>query len=31
MPIWLFQRYLAARARGTWPTLDRVPAPAQRA
>ncbi len=30
MPIWLFHRYLAARARNTWPTLDRPPAPAQR-
>ncbi len=30
MPIWLLQRYLAARARGTWPTLDRPAAPAQR-
>jgi phenylpropionate dioxygenase-like ring-hydroxylating dioxygenase large terminal subunit len=30
MSIWLFQRYLAARARGTWPTLDRPAAPAQR-
>ncbi len=31
MPIWLFQRYLGARARGTWPTLDRPDAVAQRA
>lgn len=31
MPIWLFQRYLGARARATWPTRDRPPAPAQRA
>lgn len=31
MPIWLLQRYLAARARGTWPTLDRPAAPSQRA
>lgn len=31
MPIWLIQRYLAARSRGTWPTLDRPAAPAQRA
>src|SRR4029434_2923596 len=31
MPIWLLQRYLAARARGTWPTLDRPTAPSQRA
>ncbi len=30
MPIWLFQRYLAARARGTYPTFDRPAAPAQR-
>jgi len=30
MPIWLIQRYLAARARGTWPTFDRPPAPSQR-
>jgi hypothetical protein len=30
MPIWLIQRYLAARARGTYPTHDRSPAPAQR-
>ena len=30
MPIWLFQRYLAARIRGTWPTHDRPAAPAQR-
>jgi phenylpropionate dioxygenase-like ring-hydroxylating dioxygenase large terminal subunit len=30
MPIWLFQRYLAARARGVWPTLDRPAAAAQR-
>ncbi|MEO6740954.1 MAG: aromatic ring-hydroxylating dioxygenase subunit alpha [Chthoniobacteraceae bacterium] len=30
MPIWLFQRYLGARARGTWPTHDRPPAPSQR-
>jgi phenylpropionate dioxygenase-like ring-hydroxylating dioxygenase large terminal subunit len=30
MPIWLIQRYLAARARGTYPTHDRPPAPAQR-
>lgn len=30
MPIWLFHRYLAARARGTWPTFDRPAAPAQR-
>jgi hypothetical protein len=30
MPIWLFQRYLAARARGTYPTLDRPAAPSQK-
>ncbi len=30
MPIWLIQRYLAARARGTYPTHDRPPAPGQR-
>jgi phenylpropionate dioxygenase-like ring-hydroxylating dioxygenase large terminal subunit len=30
MPIWLFQRYLAARARGVWPTYDRSAAPSQR-
>ena len=30
MPVWLIQRYLAARGRGTWPTLDRPAAPAQR-
>ena len=30
MPIWLFHRYLAARMRGTWPTLDRPAAPSQR-
>ena len=31
MSIWLFQRYLAARARGTWPTMDRPAAAGQRA
>jgi hypothetical protein len=31
MPIWLLQRYLAARARNTWPTADRPPAASQRA
>ncbi len=31
MPIWLIQRYLAARARGTYPCVDEPPAPAQRA
>ena len=30
MPVWLFQRYIAARARGTYPTLDRPAAPGQR-
>jgi len=30
MSVWLIQRYLAARARGTWPTLDRPAAPSQR-
>lgn len=30
MPIWLFHRYLAARARGTWPAMDRPAAPGQR-
>lgn len=30
MSIWLIQRYLAARARGSWPTLDREAAPGQR-
>ncbi len=30
MPIWLFQRYLAARGRGVWPAQDREPAPSQR-
>ncbi len=30
MPVWLIQRYLAARARGTWPTKDREPAAGQR-
>jgi phenylpropionate dioxygenase-like ring-hydroxylating dioxygenase large terminal subunit len=30
MPVWLIQRYLAARGRGTWPTLDRPGAPGQR-
>jgi phenylpropionate dioxygenase-like ring-hydroxylating dioxygenase large terminal subunit len=31
MPIWLLQRYLAARARGSWPAMDAPPAPSQRA
>ena len=30
MPIWLFQRYLAARVRGVMPTEDRPIAPSQR-
>lgn len=30
MPIWLIQRYLAARSRGTYPATDAPPAPAQR-
>jgi phenylpropionate dioxygenase-like ring-hydroxylating dioxygenase large terminal subunit len=30
MPIWLIQRYLAARTRGTFPGIDRPLAPAQR-
>lgn len=30
MSVWLVQRYLAARARGTWPTLDRPAAPSQK-
>lgn len=29
MPVWLFQRYLAARIRGVWPTDDREAAPGQ--
>ncbi|MEM0970499.1 MAG: aromatic ring-hydroxylating dioxygenase subunit alpha, partial [Verrucomicrobiota bacterium] len=29
MPVWLIQRYLAARQRDTWPTMDRPPAPSQ--
>lgn len=29
MPVWLFQRYLAARIRDVWPTDDRDPAPSQ--
>jgi phenylpropionate dioxygenase-like ring-hydroxylating dioxygenase large terminal subunit len=31
MPIWLFQRYLAARTRDVWPTQDRPTAEGQRA
>ncbi|GHC57262.1 aromatic ring-hydroxylating oxygenase subunit alpha [Roseibacillus persicicus] len=30
MPVWLIQRYLAARSRGTWPTQDREPAQSQK-
>lgn len=30
MSVWLIQRYLAARIRGTWPTLDQPAAPSQR-
>ncbi|HVU33678.1 MAG TPA: SRPBCC family protein [Opitutaceae bacterium] len=30
MPVWLFQRFLAARIRGAWPTDDRPAAPSQR-
>ena len=30
MPVWLIQRFIAARIRGTKPTLDREPAPGQR-
>lgn len=30
MPIWLMQRYLAARARDTWPATDREAASAQK-
>ncbi|MEM1294749.1 MAG: aromatic ring-hydroxylating dioxygenase subunit alpha [Verrucomicrobiota bacterium] len=30
MSVWLIQRYLAARSRGTYPTLDRPAAPSQR-
>ncbi len=30
MPVYLFHRYIAARARGVWPTDDRAPAPSQR-
>jgi phenylpropionate dioxygenase-like ring-hydroxylating dioxygenase large terminal subunit len=29
MPLWLIHRYLAARSRGTYPTLDRPTAPSQ--
>lgn len=30
MPVWLFQRFLAARTRGVWPTDDRPAAAGQR-
>lgn len=30
MPVWLFHRYLAARSRGSWPTVDRPAAPSQK-
>ncbi len=30
MSVWLIRRYLAARARGTWPTRDRPAAPSQK-
>ena len=30
MSVWLIQRFLAARIRGTWPGLDSSPAPSQR-
>lgn len=30
MPVWLFQRYIAARARNTYPTLDRPAAVSQK-
>lgn len=30
MPVWLIQRYVAARGRSTWPTLDQPAAPGQR-
>lgn len=30
MSVWLIQRYIAARSRGTYPTLDRPAAPSQR-
>jgi phenylpropionate dioxygenase-like ring-hydroxylating dioxygenase large terminal subunit len=30
MPVWLFHRYLAARARGSWPASDGEGAPSQR-
>jgi phenylpropionate dioxygenase-like ring-hydroxylating dioxygenase large terminal subunit len=30
MPVWLIQRYIAARGRSIWPTHDHLAAPAQR-
>lgn len=30
MPVWLVHRFIAARARGTWPATDMPPAPSQR-
>ena len=30
MPVWLIHRFIAARARGTWPATDMPPAPSQR-
>ena len=30
LPVWLIQRYVAARGRGTWPTMDRPAAESQR-
>lgn len=30
MPVWLIQRFLAARSRGTWPTMDRPAAASQK-
>lgn len=30
MPVWLFHRYIAARSRDSWPTLDRPAAPSQK-
>ncbi len=29
MSVWLIQRFIAARSRGTWPTMDRPAAPTQ--
>jgi phenylpropionate dioxygenase-like ring-hydroxylating dioxygenase large terminal subunit len=31
MPVWLIHRFIAARARGTWPATDTPPASSQRA